>query len=116
MRGTDMDELYKNVSRKLKSKTPTQDELDDIYRQMETDVSIDDFSSFFYRMLESDIAYKIGGIMHDQVELEKLVPYIDSPFYSRERVMIQYMQSMSSLKYRGVEWEERLAILKSLIN
>lgn len=109
MRGTDMDELYKNVSRKLKSKTPTQDELDNIYRQMETDVSVDDFSSFFYRMLESDIAY-------DQVELEKLVPYIDSPFYSRERVMIQYMQSMSSLKYRGVEWEERLAILKSLIN
>lgn len=53
-------------------------------------------------------------IVDTEEELEKKVPYIDSPFYSREDVMIRYMEGMMAMKPRGEEWELRLAILKSM--
>lgn len=60
------------------------------------------YSKLFYWHLMCKMVDDLRGVV-----LEKKVPYIDSPFYSREDVMIRYMDGMMVMKPRGEEWELR---------
>lgn len=69
----------------------------------------------FYWHLMCKIADDLRGHVYTEEELQEKVPHIDSPFYSRETVMIKYMEGMMVMKPRGEEWETRLAVLKSMV-
>ena len=73
------------------------------------------YSEIFYRRLMAKIIDGLVGHVYTEQELDKKVPYIDAPHYSREAVMHQYLQRMLAMKSRGEEWETRCAILKSLL-
>lgn len=75
--------------------------------------SIDDFCQSFYTRLMAEIAYNLSNKIHTDEELGQLVPFVDSPYYSKEQVIIRYMENMSNMKPRGEAWDIKLAILKS---
>lgn len=63
--------------------------------------------------LADDIYYKYKGC-YTMEELERVVPYLDSHYYDRNRIILRYMERMQSLKDRGEEWREKIKQLKSV--
>lgn len=76
------------------------------------------FVQTFYKRLES----RIGATLYAEKqvysleELEGLIPHVDSPNFSRERVMLDYMMEMEKLKPRGEEWRKDMAMLQRILD
>lgn len=63
--------------------------------------------------LSDDLYYKYKGC-YTMEELERVVPYLDSHYYDRNRIILRYMERMQSLKDRGEEWREKIKKLKAV--
>lgn len=74
------------------------------------------FSTYYQAIehaLSEDIYYKYKGC-YPMEELERVVPYLDSHYYDRNRIILRYMERMQSLKDRGEEWREKIKKLKAV--
>lgn len=76
-----------------------------------------DFNVWFYRNLQSKINSSLynDNRVYSLEELETLIPNIDSPHFSREGIMLQYLYDMKSLKPRGKDWDDKITLLQEIV-
>lgn len=76
---------------------------------------IDDLMKEFYSELEHRICQQLyySNQVYSIEELERVyIPHVDSPFYCRESIMLNYMQPIQQLKDRGEEWRAKIIQLQ----
>lgn len=84
----------------------------EIYTPRET------FFKYYYSNIERKIA---ESLYHDHKncltleELQNLIPFLNSPYYRRERIMLNYLKRMELLKHRGEEWLDTIILMEQIL-
>ncbi len=80
--------------------------------------SRNDICKIFFERLHSRLVndiYHSSKACYTFDELQNIVPYVDSLFFSREIVIYCYMSQMDRLKSRGDIWKAQMRSLKDII-
>jgi hypothetical protein len=77
----------------------------------------DVFQKWFYNFLQNRISQSLYAEhrVFSLEELDIMVPHVDSPDFSRERIMLRYLEEMETLKPRGEDWGAKIVMLREIL-